>query len=229
MSLWVLSPTDYCHIRRFKAPNETLILTCNEVFVWSGAIHYVLYLVCPNNYKYILVTGDLRYWGIRKPNVWFLSRAWQSRDDLMESCTWLSSLTTPVGGPPACEGSAVERVGSAGVSCVWESQLWGGPARHHIVTWQYHVITWWTAGGARPLRWRSVLVIRAALLGCLQCGQLFTCPSLDCCFVAIFWCRNDYDWADIKMEGRLHMGSARGTLWIRDCQFFQHMHLAMWS
>ncbi len=31
-------------------------------------------------------------------------------------------------------------------------------SRHDIVTSRYHVITWWMVGGARPLRWRSVLV-----------------------------------------------------------------------
>ena len=27
--------------------------------------------------------------------------------------------------------------------------------------WQHHVITWWMVGGARPLRWRSVLLVRS--------------------------------------------------------------------
>ena len=65
-------------------------------------------------------------------------RAQRSRDGLMESC-----LCCGGGGPPT-------------------PHLLGWPtlARHYIVAWQYHVITWWMVGGAWPLRWPSVLVAR---------------------------------------------------------------------
>ena len=73
--------------------------------------------------------------------------------------------TPPLGGTLARPGGSP----GGGVS------LEGGPAWHYIVTWRYHVIMWQfsrdvTVGGARPLRWRSVLVQHFGALGRLLNG-----------------------------------------------------------
>ncbi len=78
------------------------------------------------------------------------------RYGLVESCTCHC-------GPPHLGGPLVSQPG--GQLCVCRggqpargsAVCVGGEASQGGLAWQY-IVTWWTVGGARPLRWQSVLV-----------------------------------------------------------------------